>query len=311
VDRPTASTHIRNNQFGFRAGKVRHGSQRDQTDEHRASPDDDLQERCKERHLTLVLQTRAVIAGAYKDLRQQQRVAECTRKRIADARWIGAYADRTRIREPVRCLHAYGLECLNDGAVEHDLERYKDDGPQRKDEEPALYSIRQCGGFYAAEHDEYRHDNAANERKRLRGYRAAGRDLSRTAACHQHRRNERHGADDVNKVDDNGQRLGLVAAEEEIRRGGEVLLLVDQPYLGHREVADDREHGVDTHLREEVAQSVAVIRARACEKYPDAHAGGDIGHDHDRPLEPATLQIDLACVTFFLPCGVACDSDQK
>ena len=90
-----------------------------------------------------------------------------------------------------------------------------------------------------------------------------------------------------------------------------MLLLVDQPYLGHREVADDREHGVDAHLREEVAQSVAVIRARACEKYPDAHAGGDIGHDHDRPLEPAALQIDLACVTFFLPCGVACDSDQK
>ena len=60
-----------------------------------------------------------------------------------------------------------------------------------------------------------------------------------------------------------------------------------------------------------IDQSVAVIRARTCEKYPDAHAGGDIGHDHDRPLEPAALQIDLACVTFFLPCGVACDSDQK
>ena len=102
-----------------------------------------------------------------------------------------------------------------------------------------------------------------------------------------------------------------VPAEEEIRRGGEVLLLVDQPYLGHCKVADDWEHGVDAHLREEVAQSVAVICARACEKYPDAHAGGDIGHDHDRPLEPAALQIDLACVTFFLPCGVACDSDQK
>lgn len=303
--------HIRDNQFGFRAGKVRHGSQRDQTDEHRAAPDDDLQERCKERHLTLVLQTCAVIAGAYKDLRQQQRVAECTRKRIADARRIGAYADRTRIGEPVRCLHADGLECLDDRAVEYDLERYENNCPQRQNEEPALYSIRQCGGFYAAEHDEYRHDNAANERKRLRGYRAAGGYLSCTSAGYQYRRDKRHGADNVNNVDDNGQRLGLVAAEEEIRRGGEVLLLVDQPYLGHREVADDREHGVDAHFREEVAQSVAVIRARACKEHPYTHARGDVRHDHDRPLEPAALQIDLACVTFFLPCGVACDSDQK
>ena len=301
--------HIRDNQFGFRAGKVRHGRQRDQTNEHRASPDNDLEERREECHLALVLQARAVIAGAHEHLRQQQRVAERTRERIADARRIGAYADRTRIGEPVRCLHADGLECLDDRAVEYDLERYENNCPQRQNEEPALYSIRQCGGFYTAEHDEYRHDNAANERKRLRGYRAAGGHLSRASTGYQYRRDKRHGADNVNHVDDNGQRLGLVAAEEEIRRSGEVLLLVDQPYLGHCKVADDREHGVDAHLREEVAQSVAVICTRACEKYPDAHARGDIGHDHDRPLEPAALQIDLACVTFFLPCGVARDGD--
>ena len=123
-------------------------------------------------------------------------------------------------------------------------------------------------------------------------------NVSCTSAGYQYRRDKRHGADNVNNVDDNGQRLGLVAAEEEIRRGGEVLLLVDQPYLGHREVADDREHGVDAHFREEVAQSVAVIRARACKEHPYTHARGDVRHDHDRPLEPAALQIDLACVTF-------------
>ena len=75
---------------------------------------------------------------------------------------------------------------LDDRAVEYDLERYENNCPQRQNEEPALYSIRQCGGFYAAEHDEYRHDNAANERKRLRGYRAAGGYLSRTAAGYQY-----------------------------------------------------------------------------------------------------------------------------
>ena len=151
------------------------------------------------------------------------------------------------------------------------------------------HGIRQRGGFYAAEHDEHGHDDAADEREGLRGHRAAGRDLSRSAARHQNRRDERHGTDDVDEVDDDGQRLGPVAAVEEVRRGGEVLLLVDQPYLGHREVADDREHGVDAHLREKVSQSVAVIRARACKEHPDAHARGDIGHDHDRPFEAAAL----------------------
>ena len=138
--------HIRDNQFGFRAGKVRHGSQRDQTDEHRAAPDDDLEEGREECHLALVLQARAVIARAHKDLRQQQRVAERARERIADARRIGAHADRTRIGEPVRRLHADGLERLDDGAVEHDLERYENDRPQRQNEKPALYGIRQRGG---------------------------------------------------------------------------------------------------------------------------------------------------------------------